>query len=95
MSCHQWIHFIKCNKSTKSEYAALIEENEDIPWYCVKCTVSERVEMFPFLFLDNNEMNDLRHIDIISLLDLMNYSQNFQECLTYQMQIMRITLSIR
>ena len=31
MSCHQRIHFIKCNKSTKSEYATLIEENEDIP----------------------------------------------------------------
>ena len=27
--------------------------------------------MFPFLSLDNNEMNDLRHIDIISLLDLL------------------------
>ena len=23
MSCHQWIHFTKCNKSTNSEYAAL------------------------------------------------------------------------
>ena len=30
MSCQRWIHFIKCNRSTKSEYAALIEENEDI-----------------------------------------------------------------
>ena len=55
MSCHQWIHFIKCKKSTKSEYAALIEKNEDIPWYCcVKCTISERAEMFPFISLDNN-----------------------------------------
>ena len=71
MSCHQWIHFIKCNKSTKSEYAALIDESEDIPWYCVKCTISKRAEMFPFLSLDNNEINDLHHIDKISHLDLL------------------------
>ena len=71
MSYHQWIHFIKCNKSTKSEYAALIEESEDIPWYCVKCTISERAEMFPFLFLDNNGMNYFHHIDRTSLLDLL------------------------
>ena len=63
--------FYKCNKSTKSEYAALIEENEDILWYCVKCTISEKAEMFPFLSLDNNEMNDLHHIDRISLLDFL------------------------
>ena len=71
MSCHQWIHFIKCNKLTKSEYAALIDESEDIPWYCVKCTTSKRAEMFPFLSLDNNEMIDLHHIDRISFLDLL------------------------
>ena len=71
MSCHQWIHFIKCNKSTKSEYAALIDESEDIPWYCVKCTISKIAEMFPFLSLDNNERNDLHHVDKISHLDLL------------------------
>ena len=71
ISCHQWIHFIKCNKSTKSEYAALIDESEDIPWYCVKCTISKIAEMFPFLSLDNNEINDLHHIDKISHLDLL------------------------
>ena len=71
--CHviNGFNFIKCNKSTKSEYAALIEENEDIPWYCVKCTISEGAEMFPFPSLDNNEMSDLHHIDRISLLDLL------------------------
>ena len=71
MSYHQWIHFIKCNKSTKSEYAALIDESEDIPWYCVKCTISKRAEMFLFLSVDNNEMNDLHHVDRISLLDFL------------------------
>ena len=72
VSCHQWIHFIKCNKSTKSEYAALIDESEDIPpWYCVKCTISKIADMFPFLSLDNNERNDLHHIDKISHLDLL------------------------
>ena len=73
MSCHQWIHFIKCNKSTKSEYAALIDESEDIhvPWYFVKCIISKIAEMFPFLSLDNNEINDLNHIDKISHLDLL------------------------
>ena len=63
--------FIKCNKSTKSEYAALIDESEDIPWYFVKCTISKRAEMFLFLSLDNNEVNDLHHIDRIPLLDLL------------------------
>ena len=71
--CHVINGFIliKCSKSTKSEYAALIEENEDIPWYCVTCTVSERAEMFPFLLPDNNEMNDLHHVDKIFLFDLL------------------------
>ena len=55
--------FFKCNKLTKSEYAALIGESEGIPWYCVKCTISKRAEMFPFFSLDNNEINDLHHID--------------------------------
>ena len=72
VSCHQWIHFIKCNKSTNSEYAALIDESEDIPpWYCVKCNISKIADMFPFLSLDNNERNDLHHIDKISHLDLL------------------------
>ena len=75
------VHFIKCNKPTKSEYIALIEENEDIPWYCVKCTISERAEMFLFLSLDNNEMNELHHIDKIFFLiffHLRNCSQNLR-----------------
>ena len=97
MSCHQWIHLIKCNKSTKSEHAALIDESEDIPWYCVKCTISRRAEMFPFLSLDNNEINDLHHIDKISHLDLLpsyELQQNSQECRTCQMQILRIIMCI-
>ena len=71
-SCHQWIHFIKCNKSTQSEYAALIDESEDIPWYCVKCTISKIAEMFPFLSLDNNEINDLDHLDLLPSYELQS-----------------------
>ena len=44
----------------------LIDESEDIPWYCVKCTSSKIAEMFPFLSLDNNEINNLHHIENIS-----------------------------
>ena len=67
--CHVINGFILLSVSTKSEYAALIDESEDIPpWYCVKCTIAD---MFPFLSLNNNERNDLHHIDKISHLDLL------------------------
>ena len=38
--CQLWSH-ASCNGISKSEYGELVEEDDDVPWYCIPCLVSK------------------------------------------------------
>ena len=68
-SCNQWIHFIKCNQSTLSEYYILMDEDDNVPWHCIQCVIKQYAEIFPFGLLTKNELLELLEIDIPSFLE--------------------------
>ena len=65
-NCNLWVH-IKCNNISNSEYEELQNEADDVPWFCLKCTLI----MFPFGQLDNDELSNLYDFDFPSFVDSM------------------------
>ena len=63
-NCNCWVH-IKCNNISLTEYKVLQEEPDDVPWFCLKCTMV----MFPFGQLENEELSNLYDFDFPSFVD--------------------------
>ena len=61
-----WIR-IRCNNISNSEYNELQSEADDVPWFCLNCTII----MFPFGQLDNDELSNLHDFDSPSFVDSM------------------------
>ena len=51
-----------------AEYNLLIEEDDNIPWHCLQCTIKQRAEIFPFGLLTKEELLHLYGIDVPSFL---------------------------
>ena len=64
-NCHLWSH-ASCNGIGKSEYSKLIEEDDEVPWYCIPCLILANAEIFPFGFLSKIELYDLLGVDLPS-----------------------------
>ena len=45
--CDNQVHR-KCNGISKEEFAILVAEDDDIPFYCVVCTIHNNAHIFPF-----------------------------------------------
>ena len=56
--CQLWSHAF-CNGISKSEYGELMEEDDDVPWYCIPRLVLKSAEIFPFGLLSETEFCDL------------------------------------
>ena len=48
-NCSYWVHR-KCNGTIKQEYEKLSEEADDVPIYCLLCTIQLNAEIFPFTY---------------------------------------------
>ena len=48
-----------------------MEEDDDVPWYCILCLVIETLKNFPLWFLSATELCDLMGVDLLSQLDLL------------------------
>ena len=51
-NCLHWVH-CKCNGTSKQEYDWLSEEADDVPFYCLLCTIELNSQIFPLTYLDN------------------------------------------
>ena len=76
ISCQHWIHFTKCNQSPIAEYNLLIEEDDNIPWHSLQCTIKQRAEIIPFGLLTKEELLDLYGIDVPSFLQNLPSFEN-------------------
>ena len=56
---------MKCNNIAVSEYKQLQNEDDDVPWFCLRCTKV----VFPFGQLDNEELSNLFNFDSPSWVD--------------------------
>ena len=43
-----------------------MEEDDDVPWYCIACLVLKRAEIFPFSLLSKTELCDLLEVELPS-----------------------------
>ena len=67
-NCHLWSH-ASCNGISKSEYSKLIEEDDEVPWFCIPCLILANAEIFPFGFLSKTELCDLLGVDLPSQIE--------------------------
>ena len=58
-NCNKWCH-VKCNGTSEEKYQSLIEEDDTIPFICIKCDVIDIFDELPFsdsskeeLFINN------------------------------------------
>ena len=65
-NCKLWVH-IRCNNISNSEYNELQKEADDVPLFCLNCTII----IFPFGQLDNDELSNLHDFDFASFVDSM------------------------
>ena len=66
--CDLWSH-ASCNGISKSEYMKLMEEDDDVPWYCIPCLILENAEIYPFGLLSKTELCDLLGVDLPSQIE--------------------------
>jgi len=66
--CNCWIH-IKCNDISDSEYEALCNEPDDVPWFCLNCTIDFHENIFPFGSIENETLSNLFGYDKPSVVD--------------------------
>ena len=67
-NCCYWV-YRKRNCTTKQEYEKLSEEPDDVPFYCLSCTIQLNAEIFPFTYSDKAELNELNGIGLPSQLN--------------------------
>ena len=66
--CNFW-HHIKCNDISVSEYEALSSEPDDVPWFCINCTITYHESIFPFGSIENEALSNLFNFDKPSVVD--------------------------
>ena len=69
-NCLHWVHR-KCNGTSKQEYDRPSEEADDVPFYCLLCTIELNSQIFPLTYLDNSELQELNGVDLLSQLSLL------------------------
>ena len=69
-NCLHWVHR-KCNGTSKQEYDRLSEEADDVPFYCLLCTIELNSQIFPLTYLNNSELQELNGVDLLSQLSLL------------------------
>ena len=81
-NCDLWVH-IKCNETSNNEYDDMIKLNksltdeqiDNIHWNCLKCTIISRAEIFPFIYentFDVNNLNIANSMEILNKLPSIN-----------------------
>ena len=66
--CNCW-HHIKCNNISVSEYEALSNEPDDVPWFCINCIITYHESIFPFGSIENETLLNLFELDKPSVID--------------------------
>ena len=60
--CNFYIH-IKCNNISVLEYEVLVSEADDVPWFCINCTIKYHACVFPFGSIENETLLNFFYFD--------------------------------
>ena len=62
--CGKWCHR-KCDAMSQEMYKYYQDnqDNPEVPWYCLYCTMLHNHEHFPFTLSDNNELENINNSD--------------------------------
>ena len=60
---------ILCNDIFASEYEALCNEPDDVPRFCLNCTLDFHENIFPFSSIENETLSNLFGYDKPSIVD--------------------------
>ena len=65
--CNKWCH-IKCDGTSQTEYNYLqtTNENPDIKWFCLCCTMKFNYQNIPFTLSDDLDLNNINNSDTMS-----------------------------
>ena len=66
--CNFYVH-ISCNKTSAAEYEALQKNPDEVPWFCLSCTVSNHESILPFGSVENEVLSNIFYFDIPSAVD--------------------------
>ena len=69
-NCDLWVHK-KCEGLSDDEFQKLVEEDDEVPWFCLVCQIKLNAEIFPFGVLSKFELLDLYGIDLPSHLQTL------------------------
>ena len=69
-NCDLWVHK-KCEGLSNDEFQKLVEEDDEVPWFCLVCQIKLNAEIFPFGVLSKFELLDLYGIDLPSHLQTL------------------------
>ena len=62
-NCDLWVHK-KCEGLSDDEFQKLVEEDDEVPWFCLVCQIKLNAEIFPFGVLSKLEPLDPYGIDL-------------------------------
>ena len=60
---------MKGNDISASEYEALCNKHDDVPWFCLNCTIDFHENIFPFGSIENETLSTLFGYDKPSVVD--------------------------
>ena len=66
--CNFYIH-IKCNNMSVLEYEVLVNEVDDVPWFCINCTEKYHAYVFHFGSIENQTLLNISDFDKPSVVD--------------------------
>ena len=69
-NCDLWVHK-KCEGLLDDEFQKLVEEDDEVPWFCLVCQIKLNAEIFLFGVLSKFELLDLYGIDLPSHLQTL------------------------
>ena len=78
-NCKKWCH-IKCDGTSAEEYESMvINENHDVEWHCLYCTIKQNHENIAFTLINDDEIYDINIFILLHKLRLFKFECNQRE----------------
>ena len=84
-TCHKWCHINCDGRVTTQEYEFYMQnqDNTDIKWHCLCCSLKEKHGMFPFTLSDNSELFKINNSDTMEFCKTIPALEIIQETSSY------------
>ena len=81
--CSKSVH-IKCNGTSDEIFEKFItENNSDLEWFCLACTMKSNYENFPFTLCDNQNLTNINTCDRMNVIEYLPNEEILKELSQY------------